>query len=146
MSKAMENLNQAMEKAVAGRPAAGGFPYLAETLRRAGVVRNIWTLPACQGLYLTSFGPVVMQEAPLVTGAADVPAFDENALIQALRTDQAGESTFPGFLAASWRAGVVRYEVDFAARMVVYSGCNGEEYREAYPFIDVGEEVGSIRP
>ncbi len=30
-----------------------------------------------------------------------------------------------------------RREVDFAARMVVYSGCNGE----AYPFVEVGEEI-----
>jgi uncharacterized protein YbcV (DUF1398 family) len=50
-----------------------------------------------------------------------------------LRTDQAGESTFPEFLAASWRAGVVRYEVDFAERVVVYYGCEGEEYAEHYP-------------
>ena len=53
-----------------------------------------------------------MQGAPLVNGAVDVPAFDEEALIKALRIDQAGESTFPEFLDASWRAGVVRYDVD----------------------------------
>jgi uncharacterized protein YbcV (DUF1398 family) len=29
-----------------GRPKVGGFPYLAETLRRAGVTRNLWYLPA----------------------------------------------------------------------------------------------------
>ena len=34
-----------------------------------------------------------MQGAPLVNGAVDVPAFDEAALIEALRVDQAGEST-----------------------------------------------------
>ena len=52
-------------------------------------------------------------------------AFDREALIAALRTDQAGKSTFPEFLAASWRAGVVRYDVDFAAREVAYYGANG---------------------
>jgi len=55
-----------------------------------------------------------------------------------LRTDQAGESTFPEFLAASWRAGVIRYDVNFAARTVTYYGCNGEEYTEAYPAVDLG--------
>jgi len=36
-------------------------------------------------------------------------------------------------LEASWRADVVRCDVDFQARTVAYYGCNGEEYVEAYP-------------
>lgn len=90
---------------MAGRPKVGGFPYLAETLRRAGVTRNLWYLPACQSVYLTNDGPVVTQGMPLLTGTADIPAFDRDALVGALRTDQAGNSTFSEFLAASWRAG-----------------------------------------
>ena len=54
MSKAINILQAAMQqRAMAGRPKVGGFPYLAETLRRAGVTRNLWYLPACQSLYLT---------------------------------------------------------------------------------------------
>jgi uncharacterized protein YbcV (DUF1398 family) len=136
MSKAIDNLRSALERAMANRPKAGGFPYLAETLRRAGVTRNIWFLPACESLYLTDDGPVVSQGTPLVSGEVDVPSFDREALIAALRTDQAGKSTFPEFLAASWRAGVVRYDVNFAARTVAYYGCNGEEYVEDYPAVD----------
>jgi uncharacterized protein YbcV (DUF1398 family) len=68
---------------------------------------------------------------------ADVPPFNREALIKALRTDQAGESTFPEFLAAAWHAGVVRYDVDFAARTVAYYGCNGEEYIEGYSAVEV---------
>jgi uncharacterized protein YbcV (DUF1398 family) len=79
-----------------------------------------------------------MQGKPLVTGAVDIPAFNQEALITALRVDQAGESTFPEFLDATWRAGVVRYEVDFTARTVAYLGCNGEEYIEAYPAVEIG--------
>jgi uncharacterized protein YbcV (DUF1398 family) len=78
-----------------------------------------------------------MQGNPLVNGAIDVPAFDKEALVRALRIDQAGESTFPAFLEASWRAGVVRYDVNFEARTVAYQGCNGEEYIEAYPLVAV---------
>ena len=78
-----------------------------------------------------------MQGAPLVSGFVDVPAFDQVALIAALRMDQAGESTFPEFLEASWRAGVVRYDVDFATRTVAYLGCNGEEYIESYPAVQI---------
>src|SRR5271155_938465 len=128
MSKAIETLQAAQKRAMAGRPKVGGFPYLAETLRQAGVTRNQWFLPSCQSLFLTKEGPVVTQGAPLVSGIVDVPAFSREGLVKALRTDQAGESTFPEFLAASWRAGVVRYDVDFAARSVTYFGCNGEQY------------------
>jgi uncharacterized protein YbcV (DUF1398 family) len=86
---------------------------------------------------VTSDGPVVTVGTPLVTGTSDVPAFNREALIVALRTDQAGQSTFPEFLAASWRAGVVRYDVDFAARTVTYCGANGEEYIEGYPAVEI---------
>jgi len=121
-----------------GRPKVGGFPYLAETLRRAGVTRNLWYLPACQSLYLSENGPVVTLGTPLSSGTVDVPAFNREALIAALRTDQSGKSTFPEFLAASWCAGVVRYDVDLIARKVAYYGCNGEEYIEDYPAVAVG--------
>ena len=137
MSKAIDNLAEAMKFAGANRPRVGGFPYLAEVLRKAGVTRNVWSLPSCQSLFLTQEGPVVIQGAPLVNGAVDVPAFDEHALIKALRIDQAGASTFPEFLDASWRAGVVRYDVDLAAHTVAYQGCNGEEYIEAYPAVTI---------
>lgn len=138
MSEAIENLQRAMDRAAAIRPKVGGFPYLAEALRQAGVTRNVWALPACQSLFLTESGPVVMQGKPLVSGMADVPKFDREALIKALRTDQAGESTFPEFLEASWRAGVVGYDVNFAAKTVRYFGCEGEEYVESYAAVDLG--------
>jgi uncharacterized protein YbcV (DUF1398 family) len=137
VSKAIENLTEAMKVAEAGRPRVGGFPYLAEVLRQAGVTRNVWSLPSCQSLFLTKDGPVIMQGTPLVNGAVDVPAFDGAALIEALHVDQAGESTFPEFLKASWRAGVVRYDVDLEVRTVAYQGCNGEEYKEDYPAVAV---------
>jgi uncharacterized protein YbcV (DUF1398 family) len=137
MSQAIETLRRAMEKAAAIRPKVGGFPYLAEVLRSAGVTRNVWSLPGCQSLLLMKDGPVMLQETPLVSGLVDVPAFDREALIRALRTDQAGESTFREFVEASWAAGVVSYEVDFAARTVTYRGCCGEEYVETYPAVTV---------
>ena len=138
MSKAIETLQDAQKRAMAGRPKVGGFPYLAETLRRAGVKRNLWYLPSCQSIYLTNEGPVVTVGAPLVSGTVDVPGFDQEALIRALRTDQRGASTFAEFLMASWQAGVVRYDVDFDARTVTYYGCEGEQYVEEYPPANVG--------
>lgn len=139
MSKAIGNLQAAIQYAMSIRPKVGGFPYLAETLRRAGVTRNLWTLPAGQSLYLTTAGPVVVQGTPLVSDFADVPAFDREALISALRTDQAGQSSFPEFLAAAWQAGVVRYDVDFSQRTVTYYGACEEEYVEAYPAVTLEE-------
>jgi uncharacterized protein YbcV (DUF1398 family) len=119
------------------RPKVGGFPYLAESLKRAGVERNFWQLPSCQSLYITKHGPVVMQGEPLVKGTVDVPKFNQEALIIALRTDQAGKSTFPEFLIAAWRAGVISYDVDFYQRKVSYFGSHGEVYVESYPAVEL---------
>jgi len=137
VSKAIENLAAAQQHAMAGRPKVGGFPYLAETLRRAGVKHNHWFLPACQSIYLTQEGPIVSQGTPLLSGTADVPKFDRDALVAALRTDQAGKSTFPEFLLACWHAGVLRYDVDFTARTCTYFGCDGEKYIEEYPEVAI---------
>lgn len=137
MSTATENLAAAQAHAMEIRPAVGGFPVLAEVLRRAGVVRNDWHLPSAQSLYLTDAGPVVQQGAPLTTGTFDVPAFDEAELIRVLRADQAGQTSLPEFLTGAWQAGVVSYTVDFAAREVTYYGADGSSYLEAYPAVSI---------
>ena len=136
-TQAVANLQSAQQRAMANRPKVGGFPYLAETLRRAGVTRNFWTLPACQSLFITDQGPVVQTGQSLITGMSGVPAFNREALITALRTDQAGNSTFPEFLQASWQAGVVKYDVDFIARTCTYYGVADEQYVEAYPAVEI---------
>lgn len=132
MSTATANLEQAQRKAMQVRPAVGGFPVLAEVLRQAGVRRNHWYLPSAQSVYITELGPVVTQDQPLATGTLDVPDFDQDALVRALRRDQAGQSSLPEFLTASWAAGVVNYEVDFEARTVTYRGAGEESYTESY--------------
>ena len=133
MSHAIDVLQRAIAKAMEQRPSVGGFPHLAQILKEAGVLRNEWHLPSCQSLYVTLFGPVVMQGTPLVSGAIDVPPFNEAVLIAALRADQAGQTDFPEFLCVTWQAGVIRYEVDFEARTVTYFGVSGERYTEPYP-------------
>lgn len=137
MSDAITNLQSAMLKAIEGRPSVGGFPFLAETLRAAGVKVNKWTLPSCQSLYITELGNVVMPGQLLVADITDVPQFDELMLIHALRTDQAGNSTFPQFLEAIWLAGVVSYTVDFSSRHVTYFGVDGQSYVEDYPAVEL---------
>ncbi|NEB92754.1 DUF1398 family protein [Streptomyces bauhiniae] len=130
---AMPTLKAAMARAAEVRPKAGGFPYLAETLRRAGVTRCAMTVPSNAMLYLTEAGPVAVQGEPLLTGMSDVPPFDRAALIAALRADQAGETAFPEFVRGCWQAGVVRYDVDLAARTCTYYGAAEESYVETYP-------------
>ena len=44
MEEALKNLKTAQDRAMALRPKVGGFPYLAENLRLAGVNRNHWSL------------------------------------------------------------------------------------------------------
>lgn len=137
MASAVQNLMEAQKFALSIRPKVGGFPYLAEALRQSGVSKNIWSLPSCQSLYLTDKGPVVNQGTPLITGTFEVPKFDREALIRALRTDQAGQSTFPEFLKATWEAGVVRYDVDLEARRVTYFGSRDESYVEEYLAVEI---------
>lgn len=120
------------------RPKIGGFPFLAECLRKAGVEKNIWTLPAAQSTYVMKDGAVVNQGTPLATGIVHVSSFNQDALIAALRKDQSGQGTFPEFLQSAWDAGVIRYDVDFIERTVTYMGAHGEQYVESYEHVDIG--------
>ncbi len=135
MSAALLNLQAAQRDAIDNRPELQRFPYLAETLRRAGVRTNTQWLPSMQSLYLTDLGPVLVQGEPLITGMSDVAPFEREALIDALRADQAGETTFPEFAAAAWRAGVLRYVVDLDRRTCSYFGLNEASHIERYPAV-----------
>ncbi|MFE9476330.1 DUF1398 family protein [Streptomyces griseofuscus] len=128
---AISRLQAPMERGAAARPKAGGFPYLAESLRQAGVTHCRMAVPANAFLYLTEHGDVVVQGEPLVTGFALAPRFDEAAL----RADQASETTFPAFVRACWDAGIAWYDVDTAARTCTYYGSDGNSYTEIYPFV-----------
>jgi len=132
-----EKLIEAQKYAMSIMPKVGGFPILAEVLRQAGIQTNRWSLPSCQSIYLMKDGSVVQQGIPLVTGTYEIPKFDREALINALRTDQNGQSTFPEFLESTWKAGVVGYDVDFTCRKVTYYGVNGECYLEEYQAVEV---------
>ncbi len=137
MTKLTEKLLEAQKHAMSIRPDVGGFPVLAEVLRQAGVQMNRWNLPSCQSVYVMKEGAVVQQGTPLVTGVFEIPPFNREALIKALRTDQNGQSTFLEFLQSTWNAGVVGYDVDFINRNVTYFGVNGESYLEEYPYVEV---------
>ena len=137
MNKIVDKIIEAQQYAISIRPKAGGFPILAEVLRQAGVKTNRWFLPSCQSIYLTRDGAVVQQGIPIKEGTHEIPKFDRKALISAIRSDQEGLCTFLEFLRASWKAGVIEYEVDFITRKVTYYGANGESYFEEYPTVEI---------
>lgn len=125
-------MHTALARAAAVRPKVGGFPYLAEVLRQAGVSRCRMALPSNAMLYLTAAGPVVVQEEPLCTGPVEAAPFDRAALITALRADQAGETDFPEFVQGCRQAGMLWYDVDLDARTCTYYGAEGDSYTENY--------------
>lgn len=137
MSKLIDDLAKAQKYAMSMRPKVGGFPVLAEVLRQAGIKMNRWSLPSCQSIYIMKDGSVVQQGTPLITGAHEIPKFDREALIAAIRADQDGKSTFPEFLISAWNAGVISYDADFLHRKVTYYGVNGELYIEDYPEVEL---------
>lgn len=145
MSELIENIQGALQYGASVRPNVGGFPYLAEFMRQAGVRRNEWHLPSLQRVYVTDRGTVVDQGEPLLTGMADVAAFDPDALVAALRADQEGRAPFEQFVAACWAAGVVRWVVDLDARTCTYYGGDGQSYVEDYPGVSLPAPVVGAR-
>jgi uncharacterized protein YbcV (DUF1398 family) len=137
MSTATTALVAALERADAVRPKVGGFPYLAESLRRAGVSRCRMAVPSNAFVYLTDHGPVAVQGVPLCDGMVDLAPFDEAALVAALRADQAGETSFPQFARACLAAGVLWYDVDLGARTCTYYGADGDSYTETYAAVAI---------
>jgi uncharacterized protein YbcV (DUF1398 family) len=55
----IRTIAQAQNHAQQFRPKVGGFPYLAEALRQAGVVRYVFEVPSMSVLYVTKRGSVV---------------------------------------------------------------------------------------
>lgn len=137
MHSYLEKLKAAQEHAFAYRPKVGGFPYLAECLRRAGVQKNEWILPSTQCFYFMGDEVLAAPGKYLIENTEEVPMFDKEKFIAVLRQSQAGEIDFPEFLKGSWATGIVRYVVDFIERKVTYYSAHGDSYEESYPFVDV---------
>jgi uncharacterized protein YbcV (DUF1398 family) len=133
----VEKLQEAMKLAISIKPKVGGFPVLAKVLKEFGVKRNLWNLPSCQSIYVMETGNVVVQNHSLVSGINEIPKFNKENLINALRKDQNGESTFQEFLMSSWEAGVTSYDVDFEKNIVIYYGAEGESYFESYQNVEI---------
>lgn len=135
--KLLNDLKNAMSKSEKVRPKVGGFPYLAECLREEGFTKNTWYLPSGDSFYFTSEDSLVIPGKPLIKDITIYPTYSEEKLINALRKDQEGQTTFPEFLMNTWKSGIVKYEVNFIERYVIYYGADGEEYKETYPAVEI---------
>lgn len=133
----LNNLNNAISKSETVRPELGGFPYLAECLREEGFTKNTWFLPSGDSFYFTKENSLVIPGKSLINDVTTYPPYSKDKLINTLRADQAGQITFPEFLMKTWKSGIVKYEVNFIDRYVVYYGADGEEYKESYPAVEI---------
>lgn len=137
MGATAESIARALDYAATIRPQVRGFPYLAEALRRAGVTGYHFDVASASTVYTTSAGAVLQAGVPIRHGMVEVPPFDREALIDALRTDQAGESTFAEFIENAFAAGVYRFVVDTGARTCTYFSPNDQRYVESYPAVNL---------
>ena len=135
--KLLNNLKKAISKSEKVRPKVGGFPYLAQCLREEGFIKNTWYLPSGDSFYFTPEDSLVIPGTSLIEDIATYPPYSKEKLISALRADQSGETTFPEFLMNTWKSGIVKYEVNFIERYVIYYGAAGEEYKETYPSVEI---------
>ncbi|AZG46681.1 DUF1398 family protein [Gordonia insulae] len=137
MTSIIDTVTTATARGAAVRPVIGGFPYLAEAMRQAGITMNYFDVPSQSMVFVTDDGDVLQPGSLLHSEPTIMPPFDEAGLITALRADQQGRSTFPEFVRATFCAGVVRYEVDLIARTCTYVGARGERYVENYPAVEL---------
>lgn len=138
----VDSIAGAQARGAAVRPAVGGFPYLAQSLRQAGVTHIAVTVPSWTTVLSTAAGSVVQQGTPMFDGAREVPAFDRDRFVAALRADQEGHISFPEWMNQTWDAGIVWYEVDLEARQCTYRAPGGESYVEEYPGVDLAHVAG----
>lgn len=144
MADIIASINAAQEYAGRIRPKVGGFPFLAEALRQAGVQEYVFDVPSASAVLITADGAVLQPGTPLHAAMTVISPFDESALLEALRTDQVGDSTFPEFVAASFLAGVVRFTVDLNERTCTYQGVRGETYLERYPAVEIPDSPNTL--
>jgi hypothetical protein len=119
------------------RPKVGGFPYLAETLRLAGVTRKPLVSARVPELIVDRVWAGSDGWSPLGVRYRGCAGFQSRRADCGASDRRAGTARSPSFWPHCGTPGSFAYDVDFAARTVGYFGCNGEEYIEPYPAVDL---------
>lgn len=89
----------AAARGAAARAKIGGFPYVAESLRAAGVTKYLFDVPSTTVVYVTDEGAVLRPGQVIRTEQTVVHSFDSDGLVAAIRIDQRGAEHLPGIRA-----------------------------------------------
>lgn len=73
----------------------------------------------------------------MLTAISHYPSFSEEKFVKVLRKVQDVQTAFPEFLLNSWNSGIVKYEINFIDRYILYYSISGEEYKEISPSIKI---------
>lgn len=73
----------------------------------------------------------------MLTAISHYPSFSEEKFVKVLGKVQDVQTTFPEFLLNSWNSGIVKYEINFIDRYILYYSTSGEEYKEMSPSVKI---------
>jgi uncharacterized protein YbcV (DUF1398 family) len=125
--------NMIDEKLREGFDGKGSFPESVKKLMDADVERYHADLARLEVTYYAKDGSSYQTKMPTDHTYPIGDVFCEESLVDALRTVQRGEITYPEFLKRAARAGTVSYTVYITGRQVPYFGKKGEMYVEYFP-------------
>jgi len=112
------------------------YPKIFNSLKDAGVEHYETKVANHE---ITYFGGGKSFQEPItseVVTLAISDQFNENAVQEAIRSNQSKGSTYMEFLEGIAGAGVNSYQVDMSERTVTYMAANGEKYVEKVPDFD----------
>ena len=117
------------------------FPKVVERLAGAGVKSYTADLVKLRKTYYGADGEAHDEAMPLQDGSAITPAFDQPAVMAAIKAIQKGELGYAEFLRRIMVAGCSHYEVFIAGRKAMYFGRDGAFYNEPFPG---AAEIGAV--
>lgn len=109
------------------------FPDAVVQLTEAGVVRYVVDLVRFERTLYGSDDETLQDDIALDPMLEVAPHFSEAGVKTALKTVQAGKSSYPEFLQQIMEAGVACYSVYINGRKVIYTGRDGDELVEPFP-------------
>ncbi len=109
------------------------FPDAVARFTDAGVTRYVVDLIRFERTLYGSDDETLQDEIALDPMQEVAPRFSESGVKAALKTVQAGKSSYPEFLKQIMEAGVACYSVYINGRKAIYTGRDGDELVEPFP-------------